>query len=107
MNYKFSVHSSIPVKFKNKVKDTYVPNSRRQNKCPIWSSNSDTVPPTGSMSLIRIPEDTKVGTEVYRLSATDNEPVYYFIRPNDQTPNEEVIFNVTTFRDGQTGFIGK
>ncbi len=89
------------------VKETYVPNINRQNKCPTWSPDSDTVPPIGSMSKLFIKEDTEIGKEVYRLLVTDKKPIYYFIRPNDQTPNDEVIFNVTTFRDPQGGFIGK
>lgn len=85
---------------------SYVADAKRSKRCPKWSRNLDTFPPTGSMDALIIPEDTPVGTEVYRIAAIGNpgEPLYYFIRPYNQG---EMIFNVTTYRDGMNGFIGE
>ena len=64
-----------------------------------------TEPETGSMDLLTIKEDTKVNKTVYILSATDSDPIYYFIR-NVENDHSDMIFRVNTNNDGGFGYNG-
>ena len=66
----------------------------------------DTVPASGSMDSLSIPENTKIGDVVYYLSANDKEPIYYFIKPFQCQNCMDDMFNVTTTRNGMNGYTG-
>lgn len=104
----WDIDNSIPEARKNIIKRTFRMNTQRHNRCPTWSKNLDTSPPTGSMDSLKISEDANVGEVVYQLTASDpsHEPLYYFIR-NVENDNSDIIFNISTVSDGFHGFVGK
>ena len=85
---------------------TFVSADVRENKCPQWSADLDAG--SGSMTSLKIAENTPIGTEVYILTALDTEPLYYFIRAADEleNPNKSLIFNVSSVRT-MGGYIGR
>lgn len=96
--------NTIPSKFKSFAFSTYLKPELRLNKCPKWSNNIETVPRSGGMDMLSIPENTKPGQKVYLLLAIDpeSEPIYYFIRKAESETDEsdEIIFRVNVIRMG-------
>ena len=98
------IDGTIPNEQRQFILDTLDMPKDRANKCPQWNANIE----SGSMEKLEIPENTKVGTRVYVLSATDvdNDPIQYFVRKSEKEqllrPNEPLIFNITTIKSGSS-----
>ncbi len=98
--------SSLPSLYIEFAQTTFVSADVRENKCPQWSADLEAG--AGSMTSLKIAENTPIGTEVYILTALDTDPLYYFIRAADELehPNNSLIFNVSSMRT-LGGYIGK
>lgn len=105
------VDKTVPEKYRKLIAETFLSPESRANKCPKWSNNVETSPRSGSMDVISIPENTRVGEKVYFLLAMDPEqqPVYYFMRKaetevenNPNEPADDIIFRVNVIKMGFT-----
>jgi hypothetical protein len=101
---------SIPNKYREFISKTYQAPNERQNKCPIWMNNIDTVTgsKSGGMEYLSLPESKLPGEKIYILSANDPEsrPLFYFMRKSEveqeNFPDDEIIFNVSTIKVGNS-----
>ena len=103
-----SIDKTIPEKWKMTILSTLDTPKGRRNKCPSWNYAGD----SGSMETLSIPENTKVGTQVYTLSAVDpdGDALKYFVRTaelerlRDSLPGS--LFTVTNVRSSNS-WLGK